>query len=235
MFEILPRFEILRLSGVPYDKIYFHRPELPFQKETFAMMGLQVEQMIWAAPDMHVRAKQVIIPSIPSLHANPSSWVCQFLRDQFLSPLSMPRNKRIFVSRKQAVYRHLVNESELMEILSQYGFEEVVLEGMTVSEQIRLFQASEIVVAPHGAGLSHLVFCDPGTKMVEIFNPNWLCDCYWKLSQHVGLKHFCLLGTPVEAPRTPEEKYDYHYDCSGFERFLCEEVLERQHAESLPL
>ena len=39
---------------------------------------------------------------------------------------------------------------------------------MEMAEQIRLFASAKLVIAQHGAGLSNIVTCAPGTHVVEI-------------------------------------------------------------------
>ncbi|NET60866.1 MAG: glycosyltransferase family 61 protein, partial [Symploca sp. SIO2E6] len=53
---------------------------------------------------------------------------------------------------------------------------------------------AQVVVAPHGSGLTNTVFCSPGTKVIEIFSPNYVYHCYWLLSNLVGLEYYYLLG-----------------------------------------
>lgn len=65
---------------------------------------------------------------------------------------------------------------------------------MSVAEQAVLLASAEFVIAPHGAGLTNLVFCSPGTKVLEIFAPDYLAKHYWIVSNVCGLKHYYLLG-----------------------------------------
>ena len=45
---------------------------------------------------------------------------------------------------------------------------------MSVAEQVELFVYADVVVAPHGAGLTNLLFCREGTRIVEIFPPTYI-------------------------------------------------------------
>ena len=46
------------------------------------------------------------------------------------------------------------------------------LEDYTLSEQIKLFMQAKIIISSHGSGLCHLIWCQPGTKVIEIFATN---------------------------------------------------------------
>ena len=62
----------------------------------------------------------------------------------------------------------------------------------------------EVVVAPHGGGLSNLVFCSPGTKVIEIFSPELVAGFFWKLSNQLGLEYYYLLGKGDPATRNSD-------------------------------
>ncbi len=66
---------------------------------------------------------------------------------------------------------------------------------MSVKEQVKLFAEAELVVAAHGAALTNLVFCSPGTRIVELFPPDYVNVCFWALSTQVdGLEYRYLVG-----------------------------------------
>ncbi len=71
---------------------------------------------------------------------------------------SSPSGERLYISRAQARVRRVLNEAAVMEVLGAVGFRLCRLEDMSFAEQVRLFAAAELVVAPHGAGLANLLF-----------------------------------------------------------------------------
>lgn len=76
--------------------------------------------------------------------------------------------QRILISRRAAQKRRLQNEDKLAEVLAQFGFARYALEEMPFPAQVRLFRDAEIVVAPHGAGLTNTVF-SKSCKILELF------------------------------------------------------------------
>lgn len=83
----------------------------------------------------------------------------------------------IYVSRRNAA-RSLPNEVELESQLRSRGFHIVHPERIPWSEQIALFKKATTVVAPHGAGLSNLVFSEPGTRVIELTNGRHYNRCF---------------------------------------------------------
>mmetsp|Transcript_33006 Transcript_33006/g.45307 ORF Transcript_33006/g.45307 Transcript_33006/m.45307 type:complete len:624 (+) Transcript_33006:140-2011(+) len=81
------------------------------------------------------------------------------------------RKKVLYVSREFGSARKIENENVLIERLRK----EVESMGATLLvhngkesflEQINLFRSAHLVVGPHGAGLSNLMFCSPGVKLI---------------------------------------------------------------------
>jgi capsular polysaccharide biosynthesis protein len=130
-------------------------------------------------------------------------WAIDYLRYEFLEKREVqPRTgfERLYISRASASKRKLINEVEVMHYLHRFGFRSVTLETMPVTEHARLFASAKAVVAPHGAGLTNLMFCQPGTKVIEIFSPNHMHTCYPIISNHVKLDHYYLVGQGTRPP-----------------------------------
>ncbi|PZO13581.1 MAG: hypothetical protein DCF25_15910 [Leptolyngbya foveolarum] len=210
LFDVLPRLEILRehlqqqgldLSSIDYFVV--NNFEKSYQKETLAALGIPAEKVVESDRVPHIQADELVLPSF----AGHFDWVppssIDFLRRTFLTPADPVEEssqqhhkklKRIYVSRTNANYRHIFNEPAVIELLSQFDFVPVILETMTVAEQVRLFSQAEIVVSPHGSGLTNLAFCSPKTTVIECFSPHYLRTDYWMISQYLQLNHYYLVG-----------------------------------------
>jgi capsular polysaccharide biosynthesis protein len=75
---------------------------------------------------------------------------------------------RVYVSRADATTRRVHNFEEIRSVLNHRGFETYVLGNLTVAEQIRIFANADTVVAPHGAGLTNVVYSDD-LSVIELF------------------------------------------------------------------
>lgn len=58
--------------------------------------------------------------------------------------------------------------------------------------------AAKVIISPHGAGLTNLVFCSPGTKLIEIFSPKYVNCLYWQISNFCDLQYYYLIGENYE-------------------------------------
>jgi tetratricopeptide (TPR) repeat protein len=198
MFEFLPQIELLGRSGIDIgsiDKFAVNHCCFPFQRETLSLLGIPLEKIVETDNNNnHIQARQLLVSSVIR---ESTKWACDFLRREFLndSIIGVEKKQRIFISRKQR--RRVINEDELVAVLSEFGFKSIAPESLSVAEQISLFATAEVVIGAHGAALTNTVFCSPGTKLIEIFAPDYVNPCYRKLSSQVGLEYWEFIGERV--------------------------------------
>ncbi|MEG4021928.1 tetratricopeptide repeat protein [Microcoleus sp. S13C4] len=214
MFDVITRFDLLQRSGLieTIDKFVVNARDSSYQAETLKSLGVPQDKLLESRCNLHITADKLIVPSISYDGSGAvSKWKCEFLKHIFLNE-QQPRNtdysERIYISRQQASYRRIVNDEEVIKYLEKFGFRSVKLETMSVAEQAACLAAAKVVVAPHGGGLTNLVFCRPGTKVIEIFSPLYVPHCYWMISNLCGLEHYYLIGDLVEdgTPTKPLHK-----------------------------
>ncbi|NEO53179.1 MAG: DUF563 domain-containing protein [Okeania sp. SIO3B5] len=189
MFDILPIIKLLHQSGINFNDIdkFLINYQLPFQQETLKILDIPEAKIIDTQKHQHIQATKLIVPSFPASVAWMPKWACDFLRKEFLPPSGNTETiDRIYISRKQANNRRIINEDEIIKFLTKFGFQSVTLESMSVTAQASLLANAKVVISPHGGGLTNLVFCHPGTKVIEIFSPNYIYSCYWLISNLVG-------------------------------------------------
>jgi capsular polysaccharide biosynthesis protein len=122
---------------------------------------------------------------------------------EFTLPLQSPDSvtgERIYISRAAARRRRVTNEAEVATTLKAHSFTEVRLEELNWREQISVFRQAKLIVAPHGAGLANLIFCQRGTRVIELFSRSYLNGCFWQLAALRGLDYFPLVPPGREAP-----------------------------------
>ena len=105
-----------------------------------------------------------------------------------------PAGRRLYISRNDVVARRVVNEDAVLKRLQHYGFEAVTLSGLSVAEQAELFAGAEIVVAPHGAGNTNMLFAPPGAALIETVPRSIPNMCYWMLVKQNGQRYGRMLS-----------------------------------------
>jgi hypothetical protein len=125
-------------------------------------------------------------------------WALTRLRARLGGTPTGPASRRIYVSRQKCHYRKLRNDAELQPWLKENGFETVFLEDLSLDQQIETMQSAKIVLGVHGAGFANLLFCQPGTRVIEIQDPDDPNPHFYALAALLGLD-YCLLIGDVDA------------------------------------
>ncbi|MDI1283948.1 MAG: glycosyltransferase family 61 protein [Reyranella sp.] len=175
MFDVLPRLELLQEAGLGIDA-YLINTELGYQQD--AVRHLSIAPVISPSSLTHIEADELVVPTLTGDIGYPTRDACDFLRKSFL-PATLPsQRRRLYISRRDAKMRRVVNEADVIAALSPLGFETVELEGMAVAEQVMLFAAAEMVVGPHGAGFVNTVFCPSGSGILEFWDDDDFSPSY---------------------------------------------------------
>lgn len=204
LFDALPRLDMLQRSGIAVDHYLIPKPKA-FHYEYLDLFGIPPKHVIPLEKDSHAEVEQLILPSLPSRTGVVTRRSCDFLRKTVFKvitpPVTLSTHRRLYISRSQAEKRKVLNEDKVIQALESYGFRTIVLEALSVVEQVTAFASADIIVAPHGAGLSNLVYCRPGTQVIECFSPQYVNVCYWGLCEQLKLPYFYIIG---EGPHLPE-------------------------------
>ncbi len=226
LLEAIPRLDLYERSGVAID-CYYAPIHSRFQRETLALLGIPREQIVQATRHTHLAPARLVVSSF---HGSLSRVKTDFLFRRLtahVGPWAGPA-PRIFISRGSRGARSIVNEREVLRVLRPLGFERLRLEGMPLAKQIAVFSRAECVVGPHGAGLTNLTFCRPGTKVVEIGTPYRPWACFYEIAHHRRLDYRLHMASPTRVrhfnPQTAVGDSDLRVDPAGL-RDVVESLL----------
>lgn len=188
LLEELPRLLVLR--GRAFERLIAHATSA-FSQAALDRLGLTAT-VVEARRYSNFACEQLVVPSLVGQAGFPTRKVGELLHD-FTADIGRATGahlpERIYVSRDKARRRRVVNEVDVGARLEARGFTKVCLEDLSWSEQIELFRKAKVIVAPHGAGLANLVFCQPGTRVIEFFHRSYVNGCYWRLASIRGLDY----------------------------------------------
>ena len=141
-----------------------------------------------------------------------------FFRERILPRRTPARSKRILISRRTARRgRRVLNMNAVSAALAEQGFEEHALEQYSIREQIELFHDAEIIVGPHGAGLTNMLFAPQGTRIVELFGTATVMPHYYYMAKALENPYQYLVGT---AEKTQDS--DFAVDVAGLTALIGE-------------
>ncbi|MEE9367286.1 MAG: glycosyltransferase family 61 protein [Pontiella sp.] len=189
--DSIPRLHQLRGLENQIDGYYVDNRS-SFHREWLSLLGIPSSKIISASPERHIQASELIVPSFAGLPGLPSPDGLDFVRS--FMPTEKGTGKRIYISRSGTRRRHISNENKILPLLEHHRFEVVHPGKMTVAKQMKMFASADIIVSPHGAELTNLVYCRPGTKVIEFFSPYYLNPCFKHLAVLRGVEYLALVG-----------------------------------------
>jgi hypothetical protein len=225
LFDTLPRLKIL--SESPYKNLVtaYLVPNMKesYKIETLEFFNIGQEQIIDSVKYPNIKADHIIAATHPnSLHREAiPKWICQFLRSSFLTELHQSGHRHIFISRKKASKRRIINEDLLFKELEKLNFERIFLEDFSFREKIEIFSTSKVIVSPHGASLANLVFAPSNAKVLEIFPPKTKHNVYKNIAENQNLPYSTYTGVPdTNASDVSDLHADFMVDIDEIVRLL---------------
>jgi len=198
--EVFSACYLVTLAGIDLTTIDYFLVNSPFpayQQEMLAVLGINQDKILMTSSYAYIQAEELIIP----YYGNVDGWfpklAVDFLKNIFLPDRSRDLSylpKRVYLSRSQVSYRQVINEQEIRDFLESLGFVTIIPESLSMAEQVDLFSQVEIIVSPHGAGLTNAMFCAKGTKVIELFTPDYVYGCFWAIASQVGLDYYYLVS-----------------------------------------
>ncbi len=168
-------------------------PQNDFQRDSIALLGQAGIRRMTIEPGrqyaLHEAEYSEFLNGSASFNANPRATET-FARLRAAVPVRRTPRERIYVARTDAPVRRMRNEHQLIESLRARGFRIVAPGSLAFAEQAALFRHASFVVGPHGAGLSNIVFCEPGTLVYELVPALYRNSCFTVLADQGGLRYW---------------------------------------------
>jgi hypothetical protein len=185
--------EIMDMLRIPADKRRYH----------FEVKARHIDLVV----PYRTKGDAVTVPA----------WMCDALRSELGSGMAgRAGTRKIYLSRKDASRRRMVNESDMTRRLKSIGFEILQLEGMTIAEQQTLLGSARVVVAEHGAALTNIVWCPANAAVVDIHPTVPAMPCFKILAELRGVRYI-----PVFVARSEDlERNDWSISAEAIERVL---------------
>jgi hypothetical protein len=187
LMDALPRLAIL--DRFPSDTGILSVVSLnSFQRDTMEILGLI--NRCRPTPETHLVLESYYHSSFPTMTGCDNPYALKFLRDRFLGSASqaVPSPEKIYISRLNSA-RSAHEEAEMIDILKGRGWTILRMEDYSFREQMGQLQTARAVCAIHGAGLTNLLWCSKGCKVLEICPHNFLNGCYESIAAYLDLDY----------------------------------------------
>jgi capsular polysaccharide biosynthesis protein len=198
-----------RIHNSPYRTCHLVTPPLTedFQRDSLRLLGLHTTPVTRPLQRFQRTISVRGLTSGSSLAIVPEA--AEFAR-WCRAKLGLPPSRgsrKLFLSRRRARTRSLVNEDEILTALGA-DFELIELETMSMREQVLLFSQASAIAAPHGAGLTNILFCTQPTTVLELVHDESSNTSYRQLSGLLGHPYIGVGCEPVGEPQSKPGKRD---------------------------
>ena len=166
-----------------------------FLEQLLSFMGKNIKKFIYLDDDFYYFENS----KIPQ-YLNKS--ISIKILNQLLSKKNK-ENRKIYITRKNSTYRKIINETDLIDELKLKNFDIADTTNMSINEQIEIFSSANTIVSPTSSALTNLVFCKPGTKVLEIrprYNyayENILKNRFLEVCNQLNLEYSSIDADPV--------------------------------------
>jgi hypothetical protein len=171
----------------------------PFFKHARELGFMKNETLIVQSPREPIAARRVYVGAPPW----PSRDDLIAIAGQFQQP---DRNgpQRVYIRRgpNSNNGRTIRNDADVMELLERNGFTAVDPQTLTFQDQVALFQGASVVVSPHGAGVTNIMWRGGRPlHVIELMNPTFNVDCYQQMSNILGYSYTRVMNKSTQGSR----------------------------------
>jgi len=205
VMEILPRLEALLSAHPEAASYHFLVPagQTLWQARFFEFYGIKPNQLIEQGPGTTRLRELWMVPFLNGFDklADPQWHLA--VADRF-SPKSLPgptEGPALWVSRRTAPNKRILNEDRLLEIMEKIcgHVESTELIGVPLDEQARIFRRSPLIVGGYGQGMVNTLFARDSNVLILTSNPSYKKPswprAFQQLAQIPGNRAHCLLGS----------------------------------------
>lgn len=192
--ECLPRLLHAGPDTLLLPRLYQHQPYVPFTLQAFP----EVRRVGWIG--LSEKAWVARLTFLGRHGATDGELRTVAARVAELAPAGTG-SRRVYLTRRNAARRRLVNERDAAAVFERHGFETVTIDPADPAGQIRAVRDADILAGVHGADLANLMFLRPGAKLLELRHPvdPMFNGCYRQLAAAAGVDYSelrCELARP---------------------------------------
>ncbi|GFD77585.1 hypothetical protein KUL118_04470 [Tenacibaculum sp. KUL118] len=206
------------------DNVIVSGSEKPWKVRLLSQFGIDRKKIRWLDGNKGFVCDVLWASSFPGAKRTYPHWLPSYFRESCVGRnvdvATAEKNSRLFFIRK-GTGRKLLNESELLSIANEFGFQ--AYDPLCSENSIEDFRLAEAVIAPHGAGMADIAFMEKGTKVLELM-PSDHRHCYFfTLALAAELDYTVMIGKSTgercEDAFGPSP-YDFSIDKVVFRRYL---------------
>lgn len=195
--DVLPR---IRLYNTVLDQVqhFCISADVP-QKfiDILPEFGIPINKVLLIDEIEKLHFDTLFVASLPGSEGRSPQWGIDYVREKLLkTPPNLNPTRKIYFKRGVVAKRRILNEENVINLLTEYGFDILDPGELSIAEQIELMHDARIVVGLHGAALGNLLFASAKCSVIEIFSPDYFrTDCYYTLASLLKMDYHYISGS----------------------------------------
>jgi capsular polysaccharide biosynthesis protein len=168
---------------------------------TGSLEPFRIEKIYFIPDGKCLMVKKLFLPQIKPLCDSYNAFhlkqVSAFYKNYVLNEKKIPSGSsgRVYVSRKLARSRKVVNEDKIIPVLEKYGFAVFYPEHYSFLEQVAFFAGIRYLVGTHGSGLTNLMFMEKNTSLLELHKNktnelSYPSPLFWYMANALGINYY---------------------------------------------
>ena len=205
--SVMPFFSFLKREDVEHmnDAVLFRsKPKIGswiagFEAQVFSNMTVQYSSEL-----EHAMCAERVVVGGTIISLLEGAYHAELFRTLVYRRLMIiPRkiSERVRVTLLQRTKRFLTNSLDMESMLRMTGALIRVenLDELTFSEQVELMSSTDLLISPHGAGLTNIIFMQQERAVIELFPSKlWYYELYGKIARNAGLFYAYVLGEETQ-------------------------------------
>lgn len=191
IFESMAKLGFARLVIPHVDFLLFNGPEEEWKVNWLSRAGIDMEKIVWVSNHDHYDCEQLLFTSRLIMDQQISPWCINTLRQLLAVPAPqaiLPGQTKVFLISRKNFIRNIEWEETILE---QYPFiERIDCSKLNPDQTISKMAEATHIIGAHGAALSNLFFCRPGTRVLEVYPVEKTYQpCYFRICQVCDLPY----------------------------------------------
>lgn len=192
MCDVLPRLVALEEKLKNIILLLPENYKHPFFQET--LKEFSFKNIFLIPSDAYVFISNLVLVDHMATTGNYNVGIMKKLRNIFLSHNNnqdLLLGDKIYVTRKKAAFKHIINEKEVIQLVNKYGFKQVCFEDHSIPEQIAICKKVKYFISIHGANLINILFMPSNGNVLEFRKKgDGHNNAYYSLSACLDLNYY---------------------------------------------
>jgi len=168
-----------------------------YRDQVYIQQSLQLvgSAVTYYNPKRKLAVKKLLLPSLTADTGNYNKEIINELRASLLRNFPQTGHRKIFISRKKAAKRKIINEQEVINLLKFFDYEIHCFEDYSFLKQVEIMSQSGSLVGLHGSGLTNMLFMREMGRVLELrLQGDSHNNCFFSLASDLGHDYYYQLS-----------------------------------------